>query len=52
MKLYFYYVFILLLISKFCKGHLNEEEISKTVDEKIITCGSALRIQNIMTKFQ
>jgi hypothetical protein len=51
MKLILYNVLILLLISNFCKSHLNEEEISKTVDEKIITCGSVLRIQNIMTKF-
>jgi hypothetical protein len=52
MKLYLYNVFILLLISNFCLCHLSEEEITKTVDEKIITCGSVLRIQNIMTKFQ
>lgn len=32
--------------------HISEEEIAKTIDEKIITCGSVLRIQNLATKFQ
>ncbi len=47
-----YNVVILLLFVNFCYCHTSEEEIAKTVDEKKITCGSILRIQNIMTKFQ
>ena len=47
-----------LVIALFCllfeiKSHgISEEEIKQTVDEKIITCGSSVRIQNVMTKFK
>lgn len=43
---------ILLFFTPFMKVFaMTEEEIAQSVDEKIITCGSAVRIQNLMTKF-
>jgi hypothetical protein len=45
-------ILICILILNSISCHISEEEINKTVDEKKITCGSILRIQNIMTKFQ
>jgi len=43
---------LILFLLPFILSHTSEEEIAQTIDEKIITCGSVLRIQNIMTKFQ
>jgi hypothetical protein len=43
----FYYTLTLFL----CHG-MSEDEISQSVEEKIVTCGSAIRIQNVMTKFR
>lgn len=43
---------LFLIFIPFILTHTSEEEIAQTIDEKIITCGSVLRIQNIMTKFQ
>ena len=34
------------------KSHDSEEEIVETVNRRFITCGSSLRISNIMTKFK
>lgn len=34
------------------KCHMTDEEIVSAVDQKTITCGSVLRIQNVMTKYQ
>jgi dolichyl-phosphate-mannose--protein O-mannosyl transferase len=39
------------LILKKISSHLSEEEIQHTVEDRIITYGSILRIQNVMTKF-
>jgi len=44
---------ILLIVFNFIKSHENtEEEINETINKKTITCGSTLRIMNIMTKFK
>lgn len=43
-------IFFIIFSVSLC--HMSEEEIASTIDEKTITCGSALRIQNIMTKYQ
>lgn len=34
-----------------CHSHLSEEEINQDINNSIITYGSALRIENFMTKF-
>ena len=40
-------------LSIFCSCHgLTEDEIMREVDNKIITCGSSVRIQNVMTKYK
>jgi len=44
--------FLLCLIAEMFTHEMTEEEINKNVDDKIITCGSAVRIQNVMTKFK
>ena len=31
--------------------NLQEDEINETIDNKLITYGSILKIQNVMTKF-
>ncbi len=43
-------LFLLILPLIIC--HISEEEIAQTINEKIITCGSAIRIQNLATKYQ
>lgn len=40
-----------LLISTLCQ-HKSEQEILDTVASQIITYGSVVRIQNVMTKFK
>ncbi len=50
--IYQIYIFILLTILIAINTHnISEEEITSTIDSKVITCGSILRIQNVMTKF-
>lgn len=44
-------IYIILLKNINSHEH-NEEEIIETVNKKTITCGSTLRISNIMTKFK
>lgn len=44
-------VICLLLLFAIYSCHYSEDEINRIVDDKVITCGSALRIQNVMTKF-
>lgn len=39
------------LISSVLLSNMSEEEINQTVNEKKITCGSSLRIQNQLTKY-
>jgi hypothetical protein len=50
------FLFVLIISFNFfiqiISHEVSEEEIAKTIDEKIITCGSVLRIQNQMTKFK
>ena len=41
----------LLVLLAFTTCHLSEEEIEKSIDEMIITYGSTLKVQNVMTKF-
>ena len=41
-------LFIILLNSI---TNLQEDEINETIDNKLITYGSTLKIQNVMTKF-
>ena len=31
--------------------NISEDEINQTVDDQVITYGSTLKIQNVMTKF-
>ncbi len=51
-KLNFLKICLVFLLIQNIYTHDSEEEISQSVDEKVITCGSALRIQNVMTKFK
>jgi len=44
---FLYITIIIIGISK----NISEEEIKENINEKIITCGSALRIQNDITKY-
>jgi dolichyl-phosphate-mannose--protein O-mannosyl transferase len=44
---FLYITIIIIGISK----NISEEEIKENINEKIITCGSALRIQNEITKY-
>lgn len=44
-------LFVILISCIFINSHMSAEEINQAVDSKAITCGSILRIQNIMTKF-
>jgi hypothetical protein len=44
-------ILLCLIINTFSHG-ITEDEIAEAVEDKIITCGSALRIQNVMTKFK
>jgi dolichyl-phosphate-mannose--protein O-mannosyl transferase len=44
------YIIPLILITKQIKS-LTQEEITETINSKTITCGSTLRIQNIITKY-
>ena len=46
----FCFLYITLIIIKISKN-ISEEEIKENINEKIITCGSALRIQNEITKY-
>ena len=43
--------YIVLFINVNAHEH-NEEEIIETINKKTITCGSTLRLSNIMTKFK
>jgi dolichyl-phosphate-mannose--protein O-mannosyl transferase len=45
-------LFIFSSILLIARAHISENEINETVEKRIITCGSILRIQNVMTKFQ
>lgn len=45
-------ILIALFISFINSHENNEEEITETVNQTLITCGSSLRISNIMTKFK
>jgi len=49
MKLFFLTLFILLQIS--LTQHTTPEEVLEAVNEKVITYGSTLRIQNVLSKF-
>lgn len=51
-KFCFVLYFALMLSNLTTTHEINEEEIAQAVNEKVITCGSALRIQNVMTKFK
>lgn len=42
------FVFCILFVNSI---HMEESEIAETVNEKVITCGSSLRIQNEITKY-
>ncbi len=46
-----FFIFLCLFIIINCH-EITEDEINKTVDDRVITCGSPLRIQNVMTKFK
>ena len=49
----FLLIFILITIFNLTNSHDNsDEEINQKINNKIITCGSSLRITNIMTKFK
>jgi hypothetical protein len=52
MKINFKFFILLCLFANILAHGMTEDEINKTVDDKIITCGSALRLQNVMTKFK
>ncbi len=45
-------VFFMILLTNVNSHEHNEEEITETINKKTITCGSTLRILNVMTKFK
>ncbi len=47
----FIYFLIYLNTIFLVNSHISEDEIISAIDDKIITCGSILRIQNTMTGF-
>jgi len=52
-KILYSIVMILIIIINYINCHENnEEEIIETINQKTITCGSTLRISNVMTKFK
>lgn len=52
----FHFLILLTLLThsiKYAFSHsISEEDIAQTIEEKLITCGSAIRVQNVMTKFK
>ena len=44
-------IVLCLIINTFSHG-ISEDEITEIVEDKLVTCGSALRVQNVMTKFK
>ncbi len=53
-KFSFYLIIVIVSLSMLnvFAHEYNEEEINESVNKKYITCGSSLRITNIMTKFK
>lgn len=44
-------ILIISTISYIFTYHMSEEEIQDTINKKVISCGSSLRIQNDLTKY-